>query len=277
MAHFAFVKRFESEDTLNLPVRKTKYSAGYDFEVAEDIVIPSYFEQYDKLKQAYGGTFFFSPLELNEVAKLTKKSQAKPTLVPTGVKCYLADNEYLELSVRSSCPLKHWLILANGVGIIDSDYVDNKDNDGEIFFQIINMSPFSIKLNKGDIIGQGIIKEYKVIEDDKSTGDRTGGFGSTSRTAQNQDFIAYLEPSSYCDFGLNNQSDIKLSYDGDNYSHVEGYQNQAYGACSSAEGTLTFAECINNIANAWNSMSMATSEEVSAALNTLNKRLAGER
>ena len=182
MAHFAFVKRFENEDTLNLPVRKTKYSAGYDFEVAEDIVIPSYFEQYDKLKQTYGGTFFFSPLDLSEVANLTKKSQAKPTLVPTGVKCYLDDNEYLELSVRSSCPLKYWLILANGVGIIDSDYVDNKDNDGEIFFQIINMSPFPIKLNKGDIIGQGIIKEYKVIEDDKSTGDRTGGFGSTSDT-----------------------------------------------------------------------------------------------
>ena len=276
MAHFAFVKRFESEDTLNLPVRKTKYSAGYDFEVAEDIVIPSYFEQYDKLKQAYGGTFFFSPLELSEVAKLTKKTQAKPTLVPTGVKCYLADNEYLELSVRSSCPLKHWLILANGVGIIDSDYVDNKDNDGEIFFQIINMSPFSIKLSKGDIIGQGIIKEYKVIEDDKSTGDRTGGFGSTSQPQRGLRAQAQIYDE-YCDFGLNNQSDIEISYPNGNYSHAEGYQNQACGDYSHAEGTLTFAECMDNLSKAWSSFTVSTAEDVGEALNTLNKRLAGER
>jgi dUTP pyrophosphatase len=88
---------------------------------------------------------------------------------------------YLELSVRSSTPLKYWLILANGVGIIDSDYVDNENNEGEIFFQFINLSPFAIELKKGDIIGQGIIKPYLVTDDDSSTGGRRrGGFGSTS-------------------------------------------------------------------------------------------------
>jgi dUTP pyrophosphatase len=46
----------------------------------------------------------------------------------------LASNKYLELSVRSSCPLKNWLILANGVGIIDADYYNNPQNEGEIFF-----------------------------------------------------------------------------------------------------------------------------------------------
>ena len=39
MIKFAKVKRFENED-LNLPSRKTAHSAGYDFEVAEDIIIP---------------------------------------------------------------------------------------------------------------------------------------------------------------------------------------------------------------------------------------------
>ena len=46
---------------------------------------------------------------------------------------------YLQLQVRSSLPLKHWLILANGVGIIDRDYYNNPDNEGHIYFQLINL------------------------------------------------------------------------------------------------------------------------------------------
>ena len=89
-------------------------------------------------------------------------------------------DEYLEISVRSSCPLKYWLILANGVGIIDSDYYNNPDNEGEIFFQIINLSPFPVYLQKGDSIGQGIIKKYIITENDSAAGKRNGGFGSTN-------------------------------------------------------------------------------------------------
>ena len=64
--------------------------------------------------------------------------------------------------------------------IIDADYCDNPDNEGEIFFQVINMSPFDIYLKKGDIIGQGIIKRYEVTDDDQAIGERQGGFGSTT-------------------------------------------------------------------------------------------------
>ena len=117
---------------------------------------------------------------LDEIANITKTLKTKPTLVSTGMKCKLEPGTYLELSVRSSCPLKHWLILANGVGIIDADYYNNPDNEGEIFFQMINLSPFNIILRKGDIIGQGIIKPYLTTEDDNASGQRTGGFGSTS-------------------------------------------------------------------------------------------------
>ena len=82
--------------------------------------------------------------------------------------------------MRSSCPLKHWLILANGVGIIDADYCDNPDNEGEIFFQVINLSPVDIILHKGDAIGQGIIKPYLVFADEVNPeAIREGGFGST--------------------------------------------------------------------------------------------------
>lgn len=65
--------------------------------------------------------------------------------------------------------------------IIDADYADNPDNEGAIYFQVINLSPFPIKLKKGDIIGQGIIHKYEVTDDDAATGERVGGFGSTSK------------------------------------------------------------------------------------------------
>ena len=174
---FEKVKRFADVD-FNLPVRKTKNSAGYDFEVAEDVCIPTWTSQLMALIKATSQPK--EPYSLDELAKLTKQIKAKPTLVSTGVKCHLEEGYYLELSVRSSTPLKYWIILANGVGIIDADYCDNPDNEGEIFFQVINMSPFDIYLKKGDIIGQGIIKRYEVTDDDKAIGERQGGFGSTT-------------------------------------------------------------------------------------------------
>ena len=121
------------------------------------------------------------PKTLEDMATLTKLTKAKPSLVSTGMKCYLDPNTYLELSVRSSCPLKSWLILANGVGVIDRDYVDNADNEGEIFFQLINLSPYEILLRRGDIIGQGIIKPYLTVDNDEAKKERVGGFGSTSK------------------------------------------------------------------------------------------------
>ena len=65
--------------------------------------------------------------------------------------------------------------------IIDADYYNNPDNEGEIFFQLINLSPYNIILKKGEKIGQGIIKQYLSTEDDAATGDRLGGFGSTTK------------------------------------------------------------------------------------------------
>ena len=188
---FEKVSRFADAD-FNLPVRKTKNSAGYDFEVAEDICIPTWTSQLMALVKATPQPK--EPYSLEEMAALTKQTKAKPTLVSTGVKCHLEEGYYLELSVRSSTPLKYWIILANSVGIIDADYCDNPDNEGEIFFQVINLSPFSIQLRKGDIIGQGIIKRYEVTDNDKAIGERQGGFGST--TMSQKMAIDYSKPSS---------------------------------------------------------------------------------
>jgi len=177
MAKFEKVSRFKDEELL-MPERKTAKSAGYDMAVAEDIIIIPYEEHIGRM--IYAAPSNGEAIDLNEMAARTKAYKTKPTLVSTGMKCKLAADEYLELSVRSSCPLKYWLTLANSVGIIDADYYNNEDNEGEIFFQIINLSPYPIQLRKGDIIGQGIIHKFVTTEDDKAEGVRKGGFGSTT-------------------------------------------------------------------------------------------------
>ena len=174
MAKFEKVTRMADVD-FEMPKRKTSCSAGYDMVVAEDIVIPPMYDLLERISDNYE----YDTYTLDVMAKMTKATGAKPTLVSTGVKCKMDEDMYLELSVRSSCPLKHWLILANSVGIIDADYYNNSDNEGEIFFQFINLSPFPILLKKGDAIGQGILKPYIKTEDDIASGVRESGFAST--------------------------------------------------------------------------------------------------
>ena len=140
-------KGFEDKG-INLPVRKTKYSAGYDVEAAEDIIIP-----------------MFTP-------------GCKPTLIPTGLKAYCQPDECYLLLNRSSGPKKGFL-MANSVGLIDYDYYENPDNDGHFYFAYFNCSDHDIYVKKGDIIGQVIFQKYLTVDDDAATGIRTGGFGST--------------------------------------------------------------------------------------------------
>jgi dUTP pyrophosphatase len=71
-------------------------------------------------------------------------------------------------------------MMANGVGIIDADYCNNPDNEGEIFFQLFNLSPFNLQIKKGEAIGQGIVLPFGITDDDVAMGERVGGFGSTS-------------------------------------------------------------------------------------------------
>ena len=147
---FEVAKGFEDKD-INLPIRKTKYSAGYDIEAAEDVVVPSF-----------------------------KKGDA-PTLVPTGIKAYMEDDEVLYLYNRSSNPKKKGLVLANSVGVVDKDYYGNPDNDGHIMFAFFNIKDEDITIKKGDAIGPGVFSKYLVTDDDIASGERHGGFGSTDK------------------------------------------------------------------------------------------------
>lgn len=180
MSKFEVVNKYNPED-ITLPTRSTQHSAGYDFYVAADTTLPPIHRYWEVGRAQFpDNKDDYMPLTISEVEKFTKEQGLRPTLVPTGVKSLLEEGQYLELSVRSSTPLKYWIIMANGVGIIDKDYYGNPANDGEIFFQLINLSPFAVTLKKGDKIGQGIIKRFETVEGDNVTAQRMGGFGSTS-------------------------------------------------------------------------------------------------
>ena len=147
---FEIVKGYEDKD-ICLPIRKTKFSAGYDVEAAEDVVIPVY------------------------------TPGIKPTLIPTGLKAYCAEDEFFMLVNRSSGPKKGFL-MANSIGIVDHDYYGNIDNDGHFYFQYFNCSDHEITVHKGDVIGQVIFQKYYLTDDDHSEGIREGGFGSTDKS-----------------------------------------------------------------------------------------------
>ena len=147
---FEIAKGFENMG-INLPERKTRCSAAYDIESAEDIVIPSF------------------------------KKGMKATLVKTGLKAYMQEDEVLYLFAKSSGFGKKGIMLSNAVGVIDGDYYENEDNDGHIMFSIINMKDEDIVIKKGDAIGQAMFSKYLKVDNDNSTEIRKGGFGSTSK------------------------------------------------------------------------------------------------
>ena len=146
---FEIAKGFENKG-INLPKRSTKNSAGYDIEAAEDCIIPK-----------------FVPGQ-------------KPVLVKTGLKSYMQSDEVLILANRSSNPGKKGLILANSIGVVDSDYYGNPDNDGHIMYAFYNFKDENVEIKKGDRIGQAMFQKYLVTDDDTAQGERIGGFGSTN-------------------------------------------------------------------------------------------------
>lgn len=133
-------------DSLKLPKRATKYSAGYDF---------------------------FLPYDVTFEPNVT-------VLIPTGIRVRIECNWVLKIFPRSSLGFKYMLKLNNTVGIIDSDYYYSQ-NEGHIFIKLTNHSNQTLKLSKGSAVVQGIFSEYGITFDDDTNEVRDGGFGSTDQ------------------------------------------------------------------------------------------------
>ncbi len=134
--------------TLKLPKRATKGSAGYDF---------------------------YSPYSFTLKPGETVK-------IPTGIRVKMEDGWVLQLYPRSGLGFKYRLQLNNTVGIIDSDYYYS-DNEGHIFAKITNDSNEGkeLKVEQGTGFMQGIFMEFGITFDDDTVESRNGGFGSTTK------------------------------------------------------------------------------------------------
>ena len=192
MIKFEVVKEYENKG-INLPKRGTKLSAGYDFESATDIVIPSLFESLKNIK-AYKNTrhehllkevlYFEGKIDklscsIDEIKKIVEDNNLR-VQVPTGIKACMESDMVLKIYPRSSIGSNCLLFLPNNTGIIDADYYNNPKNEGHILIPFINLSPYCIKIKKGERIAQGIFSRYEIVDDDNVIKERLGGFGSTN-------------------------------------------------------------------------------------------------
>jgi dUTP pyrophosphatase len=150
MSTFAIVDnkfRKYPQEEIKIPYRKTVGSAGYDI---------------------------FSPIDVEIPAK-------GEVLLWTDIKVNMENNLVFEIYIRSSLAIKKNITLKNAVGIIDSDFSNNRDNDGNIGICLVNNSILPFQIKKSDAVAQGIFKQYfTVVEEVKLFSDRVGGIGSTS-------------------------------------------------------------------------------------------------
>ena len=135
----------KTEGEIKLPTRASEHSAGYDF---------------------------YSPIDVTI-------NPNESVLVWTDVKAHMYYDNVLLIFVRSSMG-KHPVVIANGTGIIDSDYYGNESTDGNIGFRLLNLGDKPYEIKTGDRIGQGVFVKYGTVKDDHTSGARTGGFGSTN-------------------------------------------------------------------------------------------------
>ena len=133
-------------DSYELPKRATRSSCGYDFYAIEDMVL--------------------HPGEIKRI--------------PTGYKAKFNEDEMLMLVVRSSMGFKYNVRMCNQVGIIDSDYYNNSDNEGHMWVSLQNEGSKDYEIKKGTAYSQGIFVKYLTCGDEVDT-KRDAGIGSTNK------------------------------------------------------------------------------------------------
>ena len=137
------IRRLDS--TVSLPSYGTSEAAGFDLAAAHDLVV--------------------GPRQI--------------ALVRTGLVIAVPTGYFLAIFARSSTPLKRGLMVANGVGVIDSDYSGPAD---EVMIQVINVTDLDVKVSRGDRLAQGIVLPAPKVTWEEVGEIREvtrGGFGAT--------------------------------------------------------------------------------------------------
>jgi dUTP pyrophosphatase len=135
------------DSAVALPVYQTEGAAGFDLASSVDMMV-----------------------QPGEVA-----------LVPTGLVVEVPAGHFLGIFARSSTPLKRGLMVANGVGIVDSDYCGPTD---EIRIEVLNFTTAPVRIARGDRLAQGVVMAFARVawrEADTSERPARGGFGATGQ------------------------------------------------------------------------------------------------
>jgi dUTP pyrophosphatase len=109
----------------------------------------------------------------------TTVAPGQVTLIPTGLVIEVPHGYFLGIFARSSTPLKRGLMVANGVGIVDSDYSGPAD---EIKIEVYNFTSAEVTVRPGDRLAQGVLMPFvraEWDEQDAARGPSRGGFGTT--------------------------------------------------------------------------------------------------
>ena len=135
-------------NSIELPKRSTSNSAGYDIRSIESGVI----------------------------------EPGKSKIFKTGVKVSMNEDEVFNIYDRSSFGYKYNVTLSNSVGVIDSDYYNNEDNEGHFSICLINHGDKPLEVKAGDRIAQGVFMKYLIVDDEEKVDKkRKGGIGSTNK------------------------------------------------------------------------------------------------
>lgn len=132
----------DNYNSIQIPTRATKGSAGYDICIPFDL-------------EAKRNTYY---------------------TFPTGIRSAFTNDVFLAIVPKSGLGFKYQMRLANTIGIVDSDYYYS-DNEGHIMVKFSAEKPFT--LHKGDKLCQAIFIPFLITSDDSASGIRNGGFGST--------------------------------------------------------------------------------------------------
>jgi dUTP pyrophosphatase len=99
-------------------------------------------------------------------------------LVPTGLVIAVPAGYVLGVFARSSTPLKRGLMVANGVGLVDSDYCGPAD---EVKIEVVNFTNAPVPIRRGDRLAQGVIMSFAraLWREAAPDAPSRGGFGST--------------------------------------------------------------------------------------------------
>lgn len=157
------------------PTAGTSSSACYDLSAYLN------FDNNEFSKEQWGNIYVPAPKTDNTVFNTVLLAPGSLSLIPTGIHMDIPEGYHVKIYMRSSTGVKLGLAIPQGVGIIDSDYVD------ECYIPVYVMSKQYVTIEHGQRLAQFMLVKnvptslVPIENCPEKKGNRTGGFGSTGK------------------------------------------------------------------------------------------------